>query len=225
MTCAPRARRPTPPSRRWTADRRTRHRGGRPLTPNAAFTRKYAGAPCDGDRTARGHDVRSPVMADLQDDLHTAAEVGRADEPYPQEAVVVGPEEYRPVSDPDDAPLDRARAVLAAHPVCDGYSGLPWTLRGLPWYDLDLGSPPSTPTCRGCARGRSAPCSGRCTCPTATTADGRSPRPWSSWTWPRGRRRPRGGAAARPHRRGGRRRPQLRPGRRAVRPRGRARPR
>ncbi|MFF5345602.1 dipeptidase [Streptomyces althioticus] len=78
-------------------------------------------------------------MADLQDDLHTAAEVGRADEPYPQEAVVVGPEEYRPVSDPDDAPLDRARAVLAAHPVCDGYSGLPWTLRGLPWYDLDLG--------------------------------------------------------------------------------------
>ncbi|QER89289.1 dipeptidase [Streptomyces tendae] len=78
-------------------------------------------------------------MADLQDDLHPAAEVGRVDEPFPQEGMVVGPEEYRPVSDPDDDPLDRARAVLAAHPVADGYSGLPWALRGLPWYDLDLG--------------------------------------------------------------------------------------
>ncbi|MFD8521392.1 dipeptidase [Streptomyces capillispiralis] len=81
-------------------------------------------------------------MADLQDDLHPAAEVGRADEPtppYPAEAVVVAPEEYEPVSDPDDAPLTRARAVLAAHPVADGYSGLPWALRRLPWYDLDLG--------------------------------------------------------------------------------------
>ncbi|KES03539.1 peptidase M19 [Streptomyces toyocaensis] len=78
-------------------------------------------------------------MADLQDDLHPAAEAGRVGEPYPEEAVVVGPEEYEPVSDPDDAPLTRARAVLAAHPVADGYSGLPQALRGLPWYDLDLG--------------------------------------------------------------------------------------
>ncbi|MEY9488194.1 microsomal dipeptidase-like Zn-dependent dipeptidase [Streptomyces calvus] len=81
-------------------------------------------------------------MADLQDDLHPATEVGRADEPvppYPQEAVVVAPESYEPVSDPDDDPMTRARAVLAAHPVADGYSGLPWTLRRLPWYDLDLG--------------------------------------------------------------------------------------
>ncbi|MFH9043188.1 dipeptidase [Streptomyces sp. NPDC017966] len=78
-------------------------------------------------------------MADLQDDLHSAAEVGRIDEPYPQEAVVVAPETYEPVSDPDAEPLTRARAVLAAHPVADGYSGLPGVLCRLPWYDLDLG--------------------------------------------------------------------------------------
>lgn len=78
-------------------------------------------------------------MADLQDDLHPAAEVGRIDEPYPEEAVVVAPETYEPVSDPDADSLTRARAVLAAHPVADGYSGLPWALGRLPWYDLDLG--------------------------------------------------------------------------------------
>ncbi|AZM61856.1 MULTISPECIES: dipeptidase [unclassified Streptomyces] len=78
-------------------------------------------------------------MADLQDDLRPATEVGRADEPYPEEAVIVGPEAYEPVSDPDDTPLTRARAVLAAHPVADGCSGLPWVLRRLPWYDLELG--------------------------------------------------------------------------------------
>ncbi|WP_192583502.1 dipeptidase [Streptomyces albicerus] len=37
------------------------------------------------------------------------------------------------------APLARAHALLAAHPVADGYSGLPWALRRLPWYDLELG--------------------------------------------------------------------------------------
>ncbi|MEU2899865.1 dipeptidase [Streptomyces sp. NPDC001273] len=78
-------------------------------------------------------------MADLQDDLHPAAEAGHLDEPYPQEAVVVGPETYEPVSDPDDTPLTRARAVLAAHPVADGYSGLAGALRRLPWYDLGVG--------------------------------------------------------------------------------------
>ncbi|MFF8032319.1 dipeptidase [Streptomyces sp. NPDC016626] len=81
-------------------------------------------------------------MADLQDDLYPAAEVGRADEPgplCPEEAVVVAPDTGEPVSDPDDAPLTRARAVLAAHPVADGYSGLPRALSRLAWYDLDLG--------------------------------------------------------------------------------------
>ncbi|CAL9542828.1 dipeptidase [Streptomyces sp. Tu 3180] len=84
-------------------------------------------------------------MADLQDDLHPATEIGRLDgapggtEPYPAEADAVPPETCRPVPDPDDTPLTRARAVLAAHPVADGYSGLPWALRRLPWYDLGLG--------------------------------------------------------------------------------------
>lgn len=77
-------------------------------------------------------------MADLQDDLHTAAEVGALDElpladPFPVEPPA-------PLAtDPDAEPLERARAILAAHPVADGYSGLPWALRHLPWYDLELG--------------------------------------------------------------------------------------
>ncbi|MFJ5308602.1 dipeptidase [Streptomyces sp. NPDC088350] len=83
-------------------------------------------------------------MADLQDQLHATTEVGELDdlvhEPFP-----AGPfppdtaEPYDPVSDPDAAPLERARAILAAHPVADGYSGLPWALRHLPWFDLELG--------------------------------------------------------------------------------------
>ncbi|MFF1381414.1 dipeptidase [Streptomyces sp. NPDC058308] len=36
-------------------------------------------------------------------------------------------------------PAERARALLAAHPVADGYSGLPWALRELPWYDFETG--------------------------------------------------------------------------------------
>nr|WP_234046647.1 dipeptidase [Streptomyces adelaidensis] len=40
-----------------------------------------------------------------------------------------------------DPPLElaEAHAFLAAHPVADGYSGLPGVLRHLPWYDLELG--------------------------------------------------------------------------------------
>jgi microsomal dipeptidase-like Zn-dependent dipeptidase len=76
-------------------------------------------------------------MADLQDELPTT-EVGELPlegprDPFPTE------EPYRSVSDPDAAPLERAHAILAAHPVADGYSGLPWALRHLPWYDLELG--------------------------------------------------------------------------------------
>lgn len=83
-------------------------------------------------------------MADLQDHLHATTEVGELDdlvhEPFP-----AGPfppdtaEPYDPVSDPAAAPLERAHAILAAHPVADGYSGLPWALRHLPWFDLELG--------------------------------------------------------------------------------------
>ncbi|MFJ9664643.1 dipeptidase [Streptomyces sp. NPDC101219] len=81
-------------------------------------------------------------MADLQDELHPATEVGRPGEPAESvldEVVVVPPDPGLPLSAPDDSPLSRARALLAVHPVADGYSGLPWVLRDLPWYDLDLG--------------------------------------------------------------------------------------
>ncbi|MFJ5265866.1 dipeptidase [Streptomyces sp. NPDC088387] len=77
-------------------------------------------------------------MADLQDDLHTTPEVGGLDA-LPPLTEPLPPEAYAPVCDTDAAPLDRARALLAAHPVADGYSGLPWALRHLPWYDLQLG--------------------------------------------------------------------------------------
>ncbi|MEU5955252.1 dipeptidase [Streptomyces sp. NPDC047525] len=84
-------------------------------------------------------------MADLQVELNATAEAGELDQPS------VRPPEPPPISEPGPAhepapgparaqdPLGRARALLAAHPVADGYSGLPWTLRGLPWYDLELG--------------------------------------------------------------------------------------
>ncbi|MDT7839549.1 dipeptidase [Streptomyces justiciae] len=75
-------------------------------------------------------------MADLQAELHTTTEVGALDslpDPFAAE------EPYTPVSDPDTEPLERAHAILAAHPVADGYSGLPWALRHLPWFDLELG--------------------------------------------------------------------------------------
>ncbi|WP_369194401.1 dipeptidase [Streptomyces djakartensis] len=80
-------------------------------------------------------------MADLQDELRPTSAAGELDDladPYPEEAVVTA-ESYEPVSDPDDAPMTRARAILAAHPVADGYNGLPWALKRLSWYDLEEG--------------------------------------------------------------------------------------
>ncbi|WDV52150.1 dipeptidase [Streptomyces coeruleorubidus] len=80
-------------------------------------------------------------MADLQDDLRataTAGEFGDLSEPYPDEAVMAA-EPYEPVSDPDDEPMARAHAVLAAYPVADGYNGLPWALKRLSHYDLEEG--------------------------------------------------------------------------------------
>ncbi|MER7170766.1 membrane dipeptidase [Streptomyces mesophilus] len=37
------------------------------------------------------------------------------------------------------SPLTHARTLLRQHPVADGHSGLPWALRQLSWYDLELG--------------------------------------------------------------------------------------
>ncbi|MGW4564605.1 dipeptidase [Streptomyces sp. NPDC004561] len=68
-------------------------------------------------------------MADLQDDIPLTAEVGE-DEDLPDDPFA---------EDPSGDTLRRANDLLAAHPVADGYSGLPWTLRHLPCYDLELG--------------------------------------------------------------------------------------
>ncbi|MEW2159537.1 dipeptidase [Streptomyces sp. NPDC007189] len=71
-------------------------------------------------------------MADLQDDIPATTEAGEdedlPDDPFPGDRDHEG-----------RACLERAHAVLAAHPVADGYSGLPWALRHLTWYDLELG--------------------------------------------------------------------------------------
>ncbi|MFK0156950.1 dipeptidase [Streptomyces sp. NPDC090493] len=68
-------------------------------------------------------------MADLQHDIHTTTEVGREDylpdDPFPLQSGA--------------ALLERAHALLEAHPVADGYCGLPRALGALPWYDLELG--------------------------------------------------------------------------------------
>lgn len=79
-------------------------------------------------------------MADLQDDIPRTTEVGEddalPDDPFrlPQAGEDV------PAGDvPAGDLLERARALLAGHPVADGYSGLPWALRHLPGYDLQLG--------------------------------------------------------------------------------------
>ena len=79
-------------------------------------------------------------MADLQDELHPTSEVGELDDlPEPEPFTSGTAEPYAPVADPDADPLEQAHAILTAHPVADGYSGLPWALRHLPWYDLELG--------------------------------------------------------------------------------------
>ncbi|GAA3115159.1 dipeptidase [Streptomyces rectiviolaceus] len=90
-------------------------------------------------------------MADLQVELNATAEAGELDPPSAR------PPEPPPISEPETVhepapepgpepgpapaqdPLGRARALLRRHPVADGFSGLPWALRGLPWYDLELG--------------------------------------------------------------------------------------
>ncbi|MFE0177481.1 dipeptidase [Streptomyces sp. NPDC059002] len=75
-------------------------------------------------------------MADLQEELNTTAEAGELDQSP-------APPEPPPAHDPEPAsaaaPTARARTLLAAHPVADGYSGLPWALRELPWYDFETG--------------------------------------------------------------------------------------
>ncbi|OQR59572.1 peptidase M19 [Streptomyces maremycinicus] len=105
-------------------------------------------------------------MADLHDEPRTLPEVGELDDEA--QAASFGPwvpltaeeatgatgateaaeaagagetarEAGRSAQEPGSTPLERARALLAAHPVADGYSALPSALRQLPWYDLQHG--------------------------------------------------------------------------------------
>ncbi|MGW6217893.1 dipeptidase [Streptomyces sp. NPDC055109] len=87
-------------------------------------------------------------MADLQDELATAVEVGELDPPAawpaseptaPAARILAGTGPGAPENEPGADPLARARAFLAGNPVADGYSGLPWALRHLPYFDLELG--------------------------------------------------------------------------------------
>ncbi|GHF77321.1 dipeptidase [Streptomyces griseosporeus] len=77
-------------------------------------------------------------MADLQDDLHTTPEIGALPVERPTGATVADAFPAEAYAAALEA-VDRVRALLAEHPVADGYSGLPRALRRLPWYDLELG--------------------------------------------------------------------------------------
>ncbi|MEU1041829.1 dipeptidase [Streptomyces sp. NPDC005551] len=78
-------------------------------------------------------------MADLQDDLHFTAEVGGLDRTAARPGTGTGPELRTEEAAASCETLERAHALLTEHPVADGYTGLPWALRHLHWYDLELG--------------------------------------------------------------------------------------
>ncbi|MGA5039113.1 dipeptidase [Streptomyces capoamus] len=80
-------------------------------------------------------------MADLQDDIPATHEVGEDDCLPDDLRPAPAPEgrAHHPRARPAGELLERAHALLAGHPVADGYCGLPQALRRLPWYDLELG--------------------------------------------------------------------------------------
>ncbi|MFJ9717260.1 dipeptidase [Streptomyces sp. NPDC101213] len=78
-------------------------------------------------------------MADLQHELHTMPEVGELPEPFPPITGTPDAAGRAAPAGPEAGPLDRARALLAAHPVVDGHNALPRALRRLPFHDLELG--------------------------------------------------------------------------------------
>ncbi|MEU1330428.1 membrane dipeptidase [Streptomyces sp. NPDC005865] len=79
--------------------------------------------------------VREPLP--LRDPL-PARETGTGRPEPVGSADPADPAERADPVDPAD-PAERARALLAAHPVADGYSGLPWALRQLSWHDFETG--------------------------------------------------------------------------------------
>ncbi|WP_392671051.1 dipeptidase [Streptomyces sp. LN785] len=79
-------------------------------------------------------------MADLQDEADTATAIGTLDAQYAHiSAPATPPPAPQPEASPPAGPLERARALLAAHPVVDGHNGLAQVLRAVPWCDLELG--------------------------------------------------------------------------------------
>lgn len=76
-------------------------------------------------------------MADLKDELDTSPEAGELDDLTDDLTAAIP---LTGVGEADDTSLlDDAHALLSAHPVADGYSGLPWALRHLSSFDLELG--------------------------------------------------------------------------------------
>lgn len=74
-------------------------------------------------------------MADLQDDPYTPA----ASSPSGPAGRAASPETSAPPVPGEVGPDERARALLAAHPVVDGYNGLALALRHTSAHDLELG--------------------------------------------------------------------------------------
>uniref|UniRef100_A0AAU2V921 Dipeptidase n=1 Tax=Streptomyces sp. NBC_00003 TaxID=2903608 RepID=A0AAU2V921_9ACTN len=72
-------------------------------------------------------------MADLQDDPQDTPGVGERDPQTP------APPNPVPVPQADPECLARARTLLAAHPVADGYNTLAKALALIPWHDLEVG--------------------------------------------------------------------------------------
>ncbi|MCX5265463.1 dipeptidase [Streptomyces sp. NBC_00199] len=98
-----------------------------------------AGEPADEAQTAPSPAAPYTRGANGTDEFDAAAPKA-VPEPEPESERERGPgPETERAREPEGSPLERARALLAAHPVADGYSGLPWALRHLPWYDLQLG--------------------------------------------------------------------------------------
>ncbi|MCC9710058.1 dipeptidase [Streptomyces sp. MNU76] len=108
---------------------------------------------------ARKRDRRPPVAEPIAPGADGHPDDGEADDVRPHgptdvrrggadvpgapdgEAVVVAGPAASPSPSPSSpsSELAEADAFLVAHPVADGYSGLPWVLRQLPRYDLELG--------------------------------------------------------------------------------------
>ncbi|MEU4873022.1 dipeptidase [Streptomyces sp. NPDC021608] len=80
-------------------------------------------------------------MADLQDELHALPEAGELPDTAPAAPVAPPPPAASSAGAAGSAgsALERAGALLTAHPVIDGHSALPRALSDLPWYDLQLG--------------------------------------------------------------------------------------